>query len=111
MLFPAVISSALRQVFAWGRAQILKGLPFFANTPEALFDRMLASGQLIMYTAGDVIWRPEDKQQKGKDKGASPAGGIPQLIVKRTGLCGNCPCLRLARIVMRSVSLDCAHGC
>lgn len=47
---------------------------------------MLASGQLIMYTAGDVIWRPEDKQQKGKDKGASPAGGIPQLNAKRTGL-------------------------
>ena len=55
---------------------------------------MLASGQLIMYTAGDVIWRPDDKQQKGKDKGASPAGGAPQL--KRTGLYGICSCLYLA---------------
>jgi hypothetical protein len=32
--------------------QILHSLPFFANVPEPLFDRVLQAGQLIMYTAG-----------------------------------------------------------
>ncbi len=42
--------------------------------PEWLFDRVLAAGQLIMYTAGDVIWRPN-----GGTGGSKPAsdGGEP----------------------------------
>lgn len=57
--------------------QILKGLPFFANTPEALFDRVLASGQLIMYTAGDIIWRPaEDKKKRRKGKSGAAEGAV-----------------------------------
>lgn len=34
--------------------QILHSLPFFANVPESLFERVLAAGQLIMYTAGEL---------------------------------------------------------
>jgi hypothetical protein len=34
--------------------QILHSLPFFANVPESLFDRVLEAGQLIMYTAGPL---------------------------------------------------------
>lgn len=53
--------------------EILHSLPFFANVPEPLFERVLGAGQLIMYTAGDVIWRPapneEDNRRSSKSFG------------------------------------------
>ena len=45
-------------------AQILRALPFFSNVPEALFDEIMAAGQLVTYQAGEVIWTPTSAKQK-----------------------------------------------
>lgn len=70
----ALISRCLLHV------QILKGLPFFANATNTLFDRVLAAGQLIMYTAGDVVWHPPpsaDKKRGKKSSSGNDYRGLP----------------------------------
>ena len=44
--------------------QILRALPFFSNVPEALFDEIVAAGELVTYHAGEVIWTPTSAKDR-----------------------------------------------
>lgn len=57
--------------------QVLHNLPFLKGLPKPVFDALVASGQLIKCTKGDVIWTPPRPAAATARGGSRAEGGDP----------------------------------